>query len=103
MPDIEFSFPDGTVQRVEAAAGQTVMKVAVNNDIPGIDGECGGEMSCATCHVLDIDPTQNGFDPASEDELDVLSSLDNCSTNSRLGCQLPVANGDCIRLLVPDL
>lgn len=102
MPDIEFTYADDTTIRVAAAAGQSVMKVAVNNDVPGIIGECGGEMSCATCHVFDLQSDEAVFEDASEDEIDVLTTVDTKQDNSRLGCQLRVPDVECLRFFVPD-
>ncbi|MEM9233747.1 MAG: 2Fe-2S iron-sulfur cluster-binding protein, partial [Pseudomonadota bacterium] len=45
-------FHDGTSHEVEAAAGLTVMEVAVKHGVPGIDADCGGACACATCHVM---------------------------------------------------
>ena len=36
---------------VEVPSGMSVMEGAVQNNIPGIDADCGGSMACATCHV----------------------------------------------------
>ncbi|MBU8868493.1 2Fe-2S iron-sulfur cluster-binding protein [Paenarthrobacter aromaticivorans] len=102
MPEIEFAYPDGSTELVTANIGQNVMKVAVNNNVRGIVGECGGEMSCATCHVVVMQGHQSRFEEASEDELDVLSSLDTLEPHSRLGCQLRVPAEDTIRFTVPD-
>lgn len=102
MPEIEFLLANESRVTVNAEAGQNIMKVAVNNDIPGVIGECGGEMSCATCHVLDLQPDDGLFGPASEDELDVLSTLDDEQPTSRLGCQLRMPAVECIRLAVPE-
>lgn len=102
MPEIEFVYPDGASERVEARIGQNVMKVAVNNNIRGIVGECGGEMSCATCHVVLMQCHEGVFEEASVDELDVLSTLDTLEPRSRLGCQLHVPAEDAIRFSVPD-
>ena len=61
------------------------MVVATRAGIPGIIGECGGEMSCATCHVhVDTDE----FPPPSLDEQDLLEVVDERADNSRLSCQL---------------
>lgn len=61
------------------------MIVATRAGVPGIIGECGGEMSCATCHVY-IDTDQ--FPPPSLDETDLLELVDERADNSRLSCQL---------------
>ena len=52
MPKITYLAPDGTEYIVEAAIGESLMTVALDNSIPGIDGDCGGECACGTCHVI---------------------------------------------------
>ncbi len=51
MPSITYIEYDGREHRVEVPLGLSVMRGAVNNNIPGIDADCGGECACATCHV----------------------------------------------------
>ena len=55
MPKVTYIEYSGTEHRVEVATGLAVMRGAVNNAVPGIDADCGGECACATCHVY-IDP-----------------------------------------------
>ena len=87
MPvDVVFQLPDGSVRAVPAEAGTTIMKAAVGEGIPGIIGECGGEMSCATCHVY-VAP-ELPFRSMSGDESDLLDAVDERTNQSRLGCQL---------------
>ena len=72
--------------------GLTVMEGAVQNDIPGIDADCGGGMACATCHVY---VTEEWFDklPKKEDgEEDMLDMAFEPKKNSRLSCQLVVSD-----------
>ena len=95
MPKITFRLPNDD-QAVHGDAGQSIMQVAVQAGIPGIIGECGGDMSCATCHVYCED--QTGFKPASADEEDLLELADGLRDTSRLGCQLKltVATADVV-------
>ena len=51
MAKITYIEHDGQKHEIDVANGLTVMEGAVQNDIPGIDADCGGSMSCATCHV----------------------------------------------------
>jgi 2Fe-2S ferredoxin len=51
MPKITFIEHNGTPHTVTVAVGGTVMRAAVDNNVPGIDADCGGECACATCHV----------------------------------------------------
>ncbi|NLA36154.1 MAG: 2Fe-2S iron-sulfur cluster binding domain-containing protein, partial [Actinobacteria bacterium] len=51
MAKITFNLEDGTAQTIDAEDGEFLMQEAVNNSVPGIDGDCGGVASCATCHV----------------------------------------------------
>jgi 2Fe-2S ferredoxin len=85
MPKITFRLPDDD-RVVDGEAGRSIMQVAVQAMIPGIVGECGGDMSCATCHVYCAD--QTGFKPPSADEQDLLEMVDDLRDTSRLSCQL---------------
>ena len=72
--------------------GLTVMEGAVQNDIPGIDADCGGGMACATCHVYVKEEWFNKL-PAKEDgEEDMLDMAFEPKKNSRLSCQLTVSD-----------
>lgn len=87
---ITFKLPDGSERNVEVADGTSVMRAAVQYDVPGIEGECGGEMSCGTCHVYVGDELGSVTRAASNDELDILESFDNRTDRSRLGCQVKI-------------
>ena len=52
MPKIKFIEFDGTEHDVAGETGASVMRAAIDNLVPGIDADCGGECSCATCHGL---------------------------------------------------
>ena len=51
MPKITYNTHDNNTHTIDVQNGLTVMEGAIQNDIPGIDADCGGGMSCATCHV----------------------------------------------------
>jgi ferredoxin, 2Fe-2S len=85
LSKLTFMLADGTSRAVDSVAGESIMTVATRAGIPGIIGECGGEMSCATCHVH-IDTDQ--FPPPSMDEADLLDVVEERADNSRLSCQL---------------
>ena len=92
MPKITYITSDEKTYQVDVENGLTVMEGAVQNDIPGIDADCGGGMACATCHVY---VTEVWFDklPKKEDgEEDMLDMAFEPKTNSRLSCQLVVSD-----------
>ncbi|MCR9064063.1 MAG: 2Fe-2S iron-sulfur cluster-binding protein [Cytophagales bacterium] len=68
----------------------SVMELAVQNGVPGIDGDCGGVCSCATCHVHVIPEYTTKTGEASEIEKDMLELDDNADEYSRLSCQLEI-------------
>ena len=78
---------NGTAHKIQASPGQTLMTAAVENAVPGIDGDCGGNCACATCHIFIEGELGTG---ANEEEKDMLSIADNVRDNSRLGCQIEV-------------
>ena len=51
MPSVIFVKRDGSEVTVEADAGLSIMEIGRDNGI-GIEGTCGGSLSCATCHVV---------------------------------------------------
>lgn len=99
MTKIIFVQSDGTEHLVEANDGDSIMTAAINNDVPGIDGDCGGNCACATCHVY-IRQSMNIV--ASEEEKTMLGIADNATSDSRLGCQISVSdNLDGLRVYLP--
>lgn len=92
MPKIHFVDAGGTEYLVYAAIGRSLMAAAVDNDIPGIDAECGGEMSCGTCHVYVRDEWQAKLAPQQPDEAEAIEALvvSEVRTNSRLSCQIGI-------------
>jgi Ferredoxin len=90
MTKITYIDIGGTERTVDAQDGSTVMEAAIRNDIPGIDGECGGACSCATCHVY-VDPEwQDAVGVPSQMEEDMLDFASDVRPNSRLSCQIRV-------------
>ncbi|MGF6266322.1 2Fe-2S iron-sulfur cluster-binding protein [Paraburkholderia youngii] len=88
MPLIRFIQPDGSEAAVSATVGDSVMQTAVNNQIPGILGDCGGSCSCATCHAY-VDEAWSSHMPAAEPyEVDMLTCAMDVRENSRLTCQI---------------
>ena len=87
MIKIRFVEEDGTLHNVESAPGDTLMHVAITNNVPGIDGDCGGNCACATCHMYVEEKLANEI---SEEEKEMLSIADNVKKTSRLGCQIIV-------------
>jgi ferredoxin, 2Fe-2S len=90
MPSVTYIEFDGTVHTVEVPVGTSLMRGAVDNSTPGIDGDCGGECACATCHAY-VDPAwlhKTGRpEPGSQEET-MLSFAALAQPNSRLTCQI---------------
>jgi ferredoxin, 2Fe-2S len=89
MARITYVSHDGTRTEIEVRAGYHLMEAAVAAGLPGIVGECGGSMMCATCHVY-VDPARMAdLPPVSPTEDAMLdSTLCDRQANSRLSCQL---------------
>ena len=91
MAKITYITSENETHTIDVDNGLTVMEGAVQNDIPGIDADCGGGMACATCHVY---VTEDWFDklPKKEDgEEDMLDMAYEPKKNSRLSCQIVVS------------
>ncbi len=92
MPTVKFIEHNGTEHVVEGNEGDSLMIVATSNLVPGIDADCGGECSCATCHVTIDDPWQGKLAPASATEESMLDLNPDRETTSRLACQIPLTS-----------
>lgn len=91
MPKVVFTGPDGSQRVVDGTAGESVMRAAVSNGVEGIVAECGGNASCATCHVWVADQFLPALDPPGELEEDLLEmAVTERRDGSRLSCQIPL-------------
>ena len=92
MPKITYIDQKGISQTFNVENGLTVMEGAVQNNVPGIDADCGGSMACATCHVYVEESWFNRL-PATEDaEKDMIDMAYDPKKNSRLSCQIIVSD-----------
>jgi 2Fe-2S ferredoxin len=98
---IEF---DGTEHVVDVPSGLSVMEGAINNNLPGIEAECGGMCSCATCHVY-VDPAWTDATGSPGDiEQGMLESALDLQDESRLSCQIDVGDElDGLIVRMPEL
>ena len=91
MAKITFITRDNERITLEGHSG-SVMELAVQNGVKGIDGDCGGVCSCATCHVH-VDPKYFAkLEEADEMEKDMLEFDDQVNAYSRLSCQLQISD-----------
>ena len=92
MSKITYNTQKNKIHTVDVQNGLTVMEGAVQNDIPGIDADCGGGMACATCHVYVNEEWLDKL-PAKEDgEEDMLDMAYEPNKFSRLSCQIVVSD-----------
>ena len=88
---------------IEVSNGLSVMEGAVQNDIPGIDADCGGGMACATCHVYVKENWLNKLPKKEDGEEDMLDMAYEPKQNSRLSCQLVVSDEiDGLEVVIPS-
>ena len=92
MAKIKYIEHNGKEHEVDVANGLSVMEGAVQNDIPGIDADCGGGMACATCHVYVKEDWFNRLPVKAIGEDDMLDQAYEPKSNSRLSCQITVSN-----------
>jgi 2Fe-2S ferredoxin len=90
MPRVTYIEHDGTEHVVDVPLGVSVMRGAVDNNVPGIDADCGGECACATCHVYVQQPwlAQIGTPVPGSQEASMLSFAAVAQADSRLSCQI---------------
>ncbi len=103
MPKLTFITHDGKIHEVDGELGRSVMNAAIDNLVPGIDADCGGECACATCHVYVDDQWLDRVGQPDEAEDAMLELNPERSHNSRLSCQILVTDAlDGFRAKVPE-
>lgn len=88
MPHVTFITFGGERHELDVPAGTTLMRAAVDHGVPGIDGDCGGQCACATCHLFVDTPWLARLPVRSDHEEDMLNFTTDLRENSRLGCQI---------------
>ena len=92
MPRITYAEKNGTRHEIELPEGISVMQGALNNSVPGIDGDCGGECACGTCHVYVDNAWLDKLGAIGDAEASMLSFADAARPNSRLSCQIRMSS-----------
>ena len=92
MPKITYIDDEGNSKTIDVENGLSVMEGAIQNNIPGIDADCGGSMACATCHVYVEEKWLNKLPKAEDAEVDMIDMAFEPKKNSRLSCQLIVSD-----------
>ena len=91
MPRVTFVEHDGTRHGVDAGDGLSVMEAAIDNGVPGIDADCGGNCACATCHIYVAPEWREATGAMTEMETAMLDFAENVQAGSRLACQIVMA------------
>ena len=104
MVKVTYIQPDGSRQEVQGIEGDSVMQTALNAGVPGIIAECGGSMSCATCHVYVDEAWAGKTGERSESEEDMLDcAMTEMTDRSRLSCQVRLTSAlDGLVVHVPE-
>jgi 2Fe-2S ferredoxin len=103
MPLVHFISFDGTRRSIETSIGQNLMRAATDNAVPGIDGDCGGQCACATCHVYVPAPWGVSLPAMQTNENDILEFTNERRETSRLACQIVMATElDGIEIHMPE-
>ena len=91
MAVVTFVSHDGEKHEAPLEEGQSLMQIATNNAVPGIDGDCGGEAACGTCHVIVDERWASELGRSGLNEEEMLSMNPERQPTSRLSCQMPVS------------
>jgi len=92
MPKVTYIDKSNNSKTIEIENGLSVMEGAIQNDIPGIDADCGGSMACATCHVYVKEEWLDKIPKAEDAEIDMIDMAHEPKKNSRLSCQIIISD-----------
>lgn len=86
---IHVTAADGSTRTLDAKTGRSLMKAAIDAGVDGIAADCGGCLTCATCHVIVAPEWASKLPPASADERSMLEmTASPAEPTSRLSCQI---------------
>ena len=92
MPKITYIEHNEKSHTIEVPTELTIMEGAVQNDIPGIDADCGGACACATCHVYVDEKWFDKIPKPDNAEIDMIDAAYETTKFSRLGCQITITD-----------
>lgn len=92
MPKITLIEHNGESHTIEAEVGKSLMLNAIDNDVPGIDADCGGACACGTCHCFVEEPWAAVTGGVEMLEESMLGMRPDRAENSRLSCQIDVSD-----------
>tara|TARA_B100000674_G_scaffold437650_1_gene398656 strand:+ start:20 stop:340 length:321 start_codon:yes stop_codon:yes gene_type:complete len=103
MPKVTFKDHLGSSKTIEIENGLSAMEGAIQNDITGIDADCGGAMACATCHVYVKEEWFKKIPKAEDAEIDMIDMAFEPKKNSRLSCPIIICDElDGLELTTPE-
>lgn len=103
MPKVTYIEYSGTAHEIDVPLGLSLMEGAVQNGVPGIDADCGGNCACATCHVYIESDWIEATGDRSEMEQSMLSFAAVTQDNSRLACQIQLTDAlDGLTVRMPE-
>jgi 2Fe-2S ferredoxin len=88
MGSITFIEHDGNKHQVDIEEGKSLMQIAMDNGVPGVDADCGGSCACGTCHVIVDKDWFTATNAANEEEIQMLDMTPEKADTSRLSCQI---------------
>ena len=92
MPKVTFVGFTGATLAVDVPPGTTLMRAATDNRVPGIDGDCGGNCACATCHVYVEQAWFDRLGSRTATEEEMLNCVPERLEGSRLACQITLTD-----------
>jgi len=94
MPTVTYIEADGREHIVTVKSGTSARDAALNNNVPNLDGDCGGVCACATCHVYFDERwiKKIGTAPPESAEESLLQFAEDCRDSSRLACQIVITD-----------
>jgi 2Fe-2S ferredoxin len=101
MGSITFIEHNGTQHTVDIEEGKSLMQIAMDNGVQGVDADCGGACACGTCHVIIGSDWINTTGSATDEEIQMLDLTPEKEDSSRLSCQISTSeamNGMVVRL-----
>ena len=102
MPKITFKEANGSEHQVDARNDRSLMQAAVQNGVPGIDADCGGQCMCATCHVILDAAWYAKLGAPDDNEEEMLAPTPERTPTSRLSCQIQVTDAlDGLKITLP--